>query len=65
MRFSVVIDIEEVLEEMVDCYGHDTLIDFVKQLDEAIEEWGFTETLYEHFKKLHDTYLEEVKENPT
>lgn len=36
---------------------------FIKKIDEGMDSWGATETLYNYFLKLHKQYLKEFNKN--
>jgi hypothetical protein len=39
------------------------LLDLIKELDLGVGDWEFTESLFEHFAKLHEQFLVECAED--
>jgi hypothetical protein len=62
----VEIPLHELIDSLV-CLGFDEVIEFIKKLDEACQDWDVTETLHDYFveemKKLHEdeVRLEELE----
>lgn len=57
-NIEVDIDTENLAEALVDDLTNDDLIDFIKQVDEAAQDWDFTNEVYEYFKKQHEEFLD-------
>jgi hypothetical protein len=60
-KFFVSVTTEMSVEDLLHSIGHENVVDFIKKLDEASEDWGITEELYKHFSDLHEEYLKESK----
>jgi hypothetical protein len=42
---------DKFVNTLIECNDYDGLIDFIKKLDEEVDDWDFTMELYDHFKK--------------
>jgi arsenate reductase-like glutaredoxin family protein len=52
------IDIIDFLQDSMD---HEELVEWIKLLDESIQDWDVTVALYRHFKELKQQFNAEVK----
>ena len=46
------IDTTDLISEIVDNLNYDDVVEFIKNLDLAMESWDHTLDLYKHFKML-------------
>jgi len=63
INVSVDIDVEDVISRLFidENVNYDIMFDIVKIVDTTISDWEFTEMCYDHFKQLHNDYLDECK----
>jgi hypothetical protein len=64
INFNINIDLEqdELISKLIRQLSSKNIEEFIKQLDKACQEWGITENLYKHFRKLHFRYVKECIE---
>ena len=59
--FAARIPISSVVENVVGELSADELIEFIKILDERVQDWYVTEKLYEHFADQHRIFMKEAE----
>ena len=61
MTLHLDLPVEHICMALSQELPHDVLVDFIKELDNLAQDWDVTETLYKHFKKLHQEFKKEKK----
>jgi uncharacterized Zn finger protein len=61
MKINLDVDMEseDLIGELVEQLNHDDLIALIIQIDEAMQDWDFTNDLYEYFNNKHEEFLDE------
>lgn len=62
VRLTVDIDLDDFIENGLFNIDNDQILQFIKDIDRRIENWDFTCKLYEHFRNLHQIFLDEVED---
>jgi hypothetical protein len=61
-KINVDIELSINVEDIISSIGemdYDDIFEIIKKIDVTMQDWDFTERLYEHFKKLHEEYIKE------
>lgn len=61
LQFTTTTTLESLVDDVCLDSSDETLVEFVKAIDEKIETWEFTLALYEHFAAMKKIYDEEQK----
>ena len=55
---NVEINADDIIEGILNDMGIDEVADFVKELNERLDDFDFMNDMYEYFKEQHENYLE-------
>lgn len=55
---TVRVDMDEIKEALFEL-DNEELLTLIKEIDEAVQEWGFTKSLHEYFTEQMKEYPEE------
>lgn len=60
---NMFVDVNDVISSLLSNSDltNDDLFEIIKQIDDQVADWDFTNKLYDYFKKLNERFLEEEK----
>lgn len=59
INLDVNLESENLIGSLIEQFTHDELIELIMQIDDAMEDWDFTNDLYEYFNDKHEEFLDE------